>query len=191
MRQLWLRSTGKISNGQGYLEDTMIGPGRQPEAGDGLVEEIGRGLIETAEPLDLLGIHLGIAVQSGRVGKALPLATAGFIDPGADSGRRFARWLPEQFVNRNRRHFKVDVNPIKQGAGKTTAVPLHLHRRTTAVPELITEIAAGARVRYLLQNRAGTLSQSKTQYPKALEKQSVTHASWQDGPVKSWQNLSG
>ena len=133
----------------------MVGPGRESEAGDGLVEQFGGRGIQTAVFFNILGAHLGIAVDSGSAGKSPLLPHSRLVDPGTDGGGGFADWLTHQFLDLDRRHIDVHVDPVQEWPGETAAVALHLKGTAGAGADTITQKSAGTLVRYLLQKNSG------------------------------------
>ena len=146
---------GKVCNGERDFEDAMVGPGREPEAGDGLVEQMRGGSVQVAVFFHIFGAHLGIAVNLGGTCKPLSLPHSCLVDANADGSGRLTGRLTDQVLDRNRRHLNVHVDPVQERPGETAAVALHLQRTAGAGTDAITQIPAGTLVRYLLQKNSG------------------------------------
>ena len=146
---------GKVCNGERDFEDAMVGPGGEPEASDGLVEQVGGSGVQAAVFFYILGAHLGIAVNLGGTCKPLSLPHSCLVDANADGSRRLTGRLTDQFLDRDRRHLDMHVDAVQERPGETAAVALHLQRTAGAGTDAITQIPAGPLVRYLLQKNSG------------------------------------
>ena len=146
---------GEVGDSERDLEDAMVGAGRKAQTGDRLVEQFGGGLIQAAVFFNIPGTHLGIAIDLARSRKPLPLPHPRPINPGTDGSRRLAGRLAHQFLDLNRRHLDMHVDPVQQRPGQPAAVALHLKRTAGARADPITQKPAGTLVRYLLQKNSG------------------------------------
>ena len=129
---------GKVGDGEGDLENAVVGPGREPEAGDGLIEQFGGGGIQAAVFFDIPGAHLGIAIDPACPGKPVPLPHSRPVDPCADGRGRLAGGLADQLLDLDRRYIDMHVDPVEERPGQTAAVALHLQRAAGAGADTIT-----------------------------------------------------
>ena len=145
---------GKVCDGESDLEDTMVGPGGEPEASDGLVEQMRGGSVQAAVFFYILGAHLGIAINLGGTCKPLSLPPSCLVDANADGSGRLTGRLADQLFDGDSRNLNVHIDPVQERPGETTAIALHLKRTAGTGADTIAEIAAGTLVCYLLQKNS-------------------------------------
>ena len=132
----------------------MVGPGREPEASDGLVEQMRGGSVQVAVFFHIFGAHLGIAVNLGGTCKPLSLPHSCLVDANADGSGGLTGRLADQLLDGDRRHLNVHIDPVQERPGETTAIALHLKRTAGTGPDTISQKPARTLVRYLLQKNS-------------------------------------
>lgn len=103
---------GKVSDGPGNLQDTMIGTGRQPQSFNHLFDQFMRRFIEMAEFLDLPWAHLAVAMNSFMPSVSLHLNLPGLVHSFLDGNRRYSAICLGHFLEPDRRYFEMEIDPV-------------------------------------------------------------------------------
>ena len=132
-------AAGQISNASGDFQDAVPGTSRQVETGDGLLEQIGAGLIRNAVDFDFAGTEAGVGFVL-----ALVLPGGRRFDTAAHARRRFAFGFAGQCFGGQGRDFDEEVDTVEEGARKPSAVARNLVGRAPALAVAVTVKTAGA-----------------------------------------------
>ena len=138
----------KVGNGSGNLEDAVISTGRQTQAVHGLFEQSQSLGVDLAHLAQLLGRHLGIAVDVLIVCKAFLLHFPCLDHAVTDLLTRFRSAFFGQLIDRNRCHFYVQVDPVQQRSRDLVEVFLNDARCAYAIALRVVEISTGAGLRW-------------------------------------------
>ena len=145
----------QVGNGAGYLEDTVVGAGREVEACHGAFQQGEAALIGTGVEGEQTAGHLCIAVDSGYLGVALLLHLSGTDHAFADDGARFAGAYISHLFERDGGYFNLQVDAVEQGAGDAVQVLLYLSGAAHAWLRGGVVVAAGAGIHAGYEHEAG------------------------------------
>lgn len=136
----------EIGNGSGDLDDPVVGAGGKAELPNGLVQERLAGLVDPAEFFEVLGLELGIRVDS-LAGKPLELDVSCPAHSHADRFRLFRFGVGVELFVFYGGHFDVEIDSVQDGAGDSSAIFSDLVWRAGAGACGIARIAARAFLR--------------------------------------------
>jgi transcriptional regulator with XRE-family HTH domain len=92
---------------------------------------------------EIAGGHVGIRVDPRAVPKTLALDAPCPLDPLADGRARLLGPALDQVGRDHGGHLEMDIDPVEQGPGHSSAIPLHVDLGTAALLARVPEIAAG------------------------------------------------
>ncbi len=115
----------EIGDGPGDFEHPIVRPGRERQAGHGLLENPCGRIVQDAPTPDLPGSHVAVRPQLGSVAKTVVLQLTGGRNAGPDGVARFARSNRSQVPHRNGGHLDVEIDAVQQGARHAGTIPGH------------------------------------------------------------------
>jgi hypothetical protein len=103
---------GKVGNGTGYLEDSIIGTGREGKFLHGLLEEVALFPADGTVTANLTVLHAGVTGGIGAY-KTDNLKIACNGDTLTDGGGRFPRFTAAEFLDGECGNLDMKVDAIK------------------------------------------------------------------------------
>ena len=148
-----LRAGLQIGDGAGDLEDAAIGPGREPEALHGPLQQAQAGRFQGAEAPSQGGVHLGVA-EAAEALQTLMLSLAGGHHLGPQHRRGRAGGVGRQLLEGHRRHLHLKVDAVQKRPRDPGQVLAHLLGRAGAGPGRVAVEPAGTQFRCPVTSRS-------------------------------------
>src|SRR3990172_4632903 len=133
----------QVRNGSGYLENSLMPPGTEPQLLHRQFQEFLSLRINPAVPPRVPRAHVGIAEYS-LAGKPSLLALPSFLHPLRNLRRALDSPLPGHFLVLQSRHLDVDVDAIQHGTRNPVPIALDLQGRALTRSQRIGMVPARA-----------------------------------------------
>ena len=117
------RNSLQVSNGPGNLEHPIVCPRRKGQAGHRLSEYPGRRIVQGTPTTNFSGSHVAVRPHLWNIVKTLMLPVASRGDACTNGLAPLLRGFGSQIVDRNGRHFNMEINAIQEGAGNARTIP--------------------------------------------------------------------
>ena len=103
----------QVGNGAGYLQDAVVGAGREVKARPGAFQQGEATRIRACVEGSQFAVHLCVAVDAGYLGVALLLQLAGTYHAFADNDAWFAGADVGHLFEGDRRYFNLQVDAVE------------------------------------------------------------------------------
>lgn len=147
----------EVGNGTGYLEDAVVGSGREVEPLHGTLQHLLSAFIGLGILLEQAWCHLCIAVYACLVSKALLLYLTGTHYPFPNACTALRRCILGQFVKGHRGYLNLNIYTVKQGTTYLVQVLLNLRGAAHAGLGRVIIVAARAGVHRSYHHKVGRI----------------------------------